>query len=118
MREAYDEHLALCARCIGKQRLHRTVDIALVVLASVSAVAFLAAFGIVRHYHPSHALYLELAGLAGFTLSALLWLAVLVATPAPLVITGAAKHGARILHDRLPEQVRERVPERLREHIG
>jgi hypothetical protein len=118
MREAYDEHFAQCARCVSKQRLHRAIDIGLVVLASVSAVAFLAAFGIVRHYHPNHAFYLEIAGLAGFMLSALLWLAVLVATPAPLVITGAAKQGARILHDHLPEHVRDRVPERLRERIG
>ncbi|MBV9670019.1 MAG: hypothetical protein JOZ43_03595 [Acidobacteriales bacterium] len=117
MRVAYEEHLQECAHCIYKQRLHRTIDIALVVLASVSAVAFLAAFGIVRHYHPVHAFYLEIAGLAGFAFSALMWLAVLVATPAPLVITGVAKHGARVLHDRLPEPVRERVPERLREKI-
>jgi anti-sigma factor RsiW len=117
MREAYEEHLAACPHCIAKQRLHRTIDIGLVALASVSAVAFLAAFGIVRHYRPHHALYLEIAGLAGFFVSVLLWLAVLLATPAPIVLTGAAKTGARALHDRLPEQVRERVPERLREKI-
>lgn len=117
MRGAYEEHFAECARCAGKQRLHRTIDVALVLLASLSAVAFLGAFGIVRHYKPSHAFYLELAGLAGFAFSAFMWLAVLLATPAPLVITGAAKHGARALHDRLPEHMKERVPERLREKI-
>jgi hypothetical protein len=117
MRGAYEDHLSECQRCINKQRLHRTIDITLVVLATVSAVAFLAAFGIVRHYKPSHAFYLEIAGLAGFAFSAFMWLAVLVATPAPLVISGAAKIGARALHDRLPENVRERFPERLREKI-
>lgn len=118
MRGAYEDHLAACEHCIYKQRLHRTIDIALVVIASISAVAFLAAFGIVRHYQPYHAFYLEIAGLAGFAFSAFMWLAVLVATPAPIVITGAAKIGARALHDRLPEHMRERVPERLRGKIG
>jgi len=117
MRGAYEDHLAECSRCIGKQRLHRTIDVALVLLASLSAIAFLAAFGIVRHYHPRHAFYLEIGGLAGFAFSSLMWLAVLVATPAPLVFTGAAKLGARAIHDRLPENVRERVPERFREKI-
>jgi hypothetical protein len=45
MRGAYEEHLAECARCIHKQRLHRTIDIGLVVIASMSAAAFLAAYG-------------------------------------------------------------------------
>jgi len=117
MRGAYEEHLVSCPHCAYKQRLHRTIDIALVVLASISAVAFLAAFGIVRHYQPRHALYLEIGGLAGFAFSAFMWLAVLLATPAPIVITDAAKLGARALHDRLPEHVRDRVPERFREKI-
>jgi anti-sigma factor RsiW len=118
MRGAYEEHLAECERCINKQRLHRTIDIGLVVIASMSAAAFLAAFGIVRHYQPHHALYLEIAGLGGFAFSAFMWLAVLLATPAPIVITGAARMGARVIHDRLPENVRERVPERLWEKIS
>lgn len=118
MRGAYVEHLAVCERCLYKQRLHRTIDIALVVIATISAVAFLAAFGVVRHYQPKHALYLEIAGLSGFVFSVFMWFAVLLATPAPTMITDAAKTGARALHDRLPENVRERVPERLRDKFS
>ena len=118
MRGAYVEHLAECEHCIYKQRLHRTIDIALVVLATLSAVAFLAAFGVVRHYQPNHAKYLEIAGLGGFFFSVVMWLGVLLATPATTVITDAAKTGARALHDRLPENVRDRVPERLRDKFS
>ncbi len=118
MRSAYVEHLDECEHCIYKQRLHRTIDIALVVIATISAVAFLAAFGVVRHYHPKHALYLEIAGLCGFVFSVFMWLGVLLATPAPTVITDAARTGARALHDRLPENMRDRVPERLRDKLS
>ena len=114
MRSAYEDHLAECERCIYKQRLHRTIDILLVVIATLSAGAFLISFLVVRHYQPHNAFYLELGGLAGFAFSAFMWLAVLLATPAPIVITGAAKIGARAIHERLPENLKEHVPERLR----
>jgi hypothetical protein len=52
--------------------------------------------------------------LAGFGLSALIWLAVAVATPAPMVMVGVAKLGARHVHDRLPAEIRERLPEDIR----
>jgi len=57
---------------------------------------------------------LEIAALAGFVLSALIWLIVAVATPAPMVVVDAAKIGARHVHDRLPAEIRERIPDELR----
>jgi hypothetical protein len=87
MRGDYELHLAECARCRGKQRLHRGVDIGLMVLASASAVVFLLAFGLIRHFHPVHA---------------------------PLVVAGLARSGARRVHDRLPPEIRERIPAELR----
>src|SRR5579863_6953287 len=104
----YEEHFAACAHCRSRQRLHRTIDISLIILASVSAGVFLLAFGVIRHLGRRHAVWLELAALAGFALSALIWLIVAVATPAPMAMVDAAKIGARHVHDRLPAEIRER----------
>ena len=114
MRSDYEDHFASCERCRSRQRIHRTIDISLIVLASVSAGMFLLAFGVIRHFGPRHALWLEIGALAGFALSALIWLAVAVATPAPMAVVDAAKVGARHVHDRLPPEIRERLPEELR----
>ncbi len=117
MRGDYESHFAECGRCRAKQRLHRTIDIGLIVIASVSAFLFLLAFAAVRHFSPKHAFILEMIALAGFAFSAVVWVLVLIATPAPVVMADAAKLGARRLHDRLPERVRERIPEDLRSRI-
>ena len=114
MRGDYEHHLAACEHCRGRQRLHRTIDVSLIVLASVSAGVFLLAFGVIRHFGPRHMLWLELAALGGFALSALIWLAVAVATPAPMTMVDVARLGARHVHDRLPAEIRERLPEDLR----
>jgi len=114
MRGDYEEHFAACEHCRSRQRLHRIIDVSLIVLASVSAGVFLLAFGVIRHFGPRHAFWLELAALAGFGLSALIWLVVAVATPAPMAVVDAAKLGARHVHDRLPQEIRERLPEELR----
>lgn len=114
MRGDYEDHVATCERCRSRQRLHRTIDISLIALASVSAGMFLLAFGVIRHFEPRHTFWLEIAALAGFALSALIWLIVAVATPAPMVMVDAAKIGARHVHDRLPAEIRDRLPEELR----
>jgi hypothetical protein len=110
----YEQHFSTCEHCRSRQRLHRTIDIALIVLASVSAAVFLLAFGVIRHFEPRHTFWLELGALAGFALSALIWLVVAVATPAPMTMVDVAKIGARHVHDRLPPEIRDRLPEELR----
>jgi hypothetical protein len=114
MRGDYEQHLAACERCRGRQRVHRIIDVGLIALASVSAGVFLLAFGVIRHFGPRHAFWLEIAALMGFALSALIWLVVAVATPVPVTVMDAAKQGARRVHDRLPEEIRQRLPEELR----
>ena len=114
MRGDYEKHLAACEWCRSRQQIHRVIDVGLIVLASVSAGVFLLAFGIIRFLGPAHALLLEIAALAGFALSALIWLGVAVATPAPVTMLDAAKEGARRVHDKLPEEIRQRLPEELR----
>lgn len=118
MRGDYEQHFAECERCRSRQGLHRGIDIALIVLASVSAGVFLLAFGVIHHFAPRHTLIFELIALTGFALSALIWLGVAVATPAPMAIVDAAKLGARHVHDRLPAEIRERLPEELRMKLG
>jgi hypothetical protein len=117
MRGAYEEHFTACEHCRKRQRLHRTVDVGLIALASISAGVFLLAFGLVLHFGPHHSLILEVAALAGFALSALIWLVVAVATPAPITVVHVAKLGARQVHDHLPAEIRERLPEEIRVKI-
>src|SRR5437763_2685716 len=114
MRGDYEAHFTECEHCRSRQQIHRAIDVGLIVLASVSAGVFLLAFGVIHHFAPRHTLILELAALCGFALSALIWLAVAVATPAPMAVVDADRLGARRVHDRLPQEIRERLPEELR----
>jgi hypothetical protein len=114
MRADYEHHFVACEHCRSRQKIHRIIDVSLIVLASLSAAVFLLAFGVIRHFGPRHALLLEVAALAGFALSALLWLVVAVATPVPTTVVDVARIGARRVHDRLPAEIRQRLPEDLR----
>jgi hypothetical protein len=101
MRGDYEQHLAECEHCQSRQVLHRTIDIVLMIVASVSAIMFLVAFGAVRHYSPRHALVLELIALAGFLFFSVVWLIVAVATPAPVVVADVARIQARRIQEKL-----------------
>jgi hypothetical protein len=117
MRGDYEQHLEECAHCHSRQVLHRTIDIGLMIVATVSALMFLVAFGAVRHYSPKHALVLELIALAGFLFFSVVWLIVAVATPAPVVVADVARIHARRIHDRLPSNIREKLPEVTQEFL-
>jgi hypothetical protein len=114
MRGDYEAHFRECEHCRSRQRLHRTIDISLMILATLSAFMFLFAYGVIRHFGPRHALIFELIAIGGFVLSTLIWLIVAVATPAPMAMVDVARIGARKVHDRLPPDLRERIPEELR----
>ncbi len=118
MREDYEAHLAECALCRSQAKTHRGIDIGLWVLASASMLVFFLAYGVIRYFHPSHAFWLEIGALGGFLLSMLLWLLVAVATPAPLVVKDVAMLGARVGLEKLPEEIRDRIPEDLRLKIS
>jgi len=117
MRGDYEKHFAACPHCRDRQQIHRIIDVGLIALASVSAGVFLLAFGVIRHFGPRHALWLEIGALFGFATSALIWLVVAMVTPAPVTVLDAAKEGARRVHDRLPEEIRQRLPEEIRTKI-
>ena len=59
-----------------------------------------------------------IAALFGFALSSLVWIVVVFATPAPVVMLDAAKLGARHVAERLPPNVLERIPEELKARIA
>ena len=113
MRGDYEDHLETCEYCRSRQKIHRMIDVGLIALASLSGGVFLLAFAVIRYLGPRHALILELAALTGFALSALIWLLVAVATPAPIVAVKAARDGAKKVHEKLPESIRDRIPEDL-----
>ena len=110
MRGDYEDHLAHCPHCRGKRTLHRVVDFALMLIATFSAGIFAIAFGLVRHYSPRHAVILEIIALCGFAFSSLMWIIVALTTPVPVMLIGAAKMGARRVHERLPQELRDRIP--------
>jgi hypothetical protein len=123
MRQDYEQHLAECDHCTSRQRLHRTIDVALIGLSTVSIAAFLLALAVIHHVQPLHhwalvdlhlwrmsiALGLQAAAIAGLLVSLLVWVLVAVATPAPIYLTGVALAQARVLQERIPEELRERL---------
>lgn len=113
MRGDYEAHFAECEHCRARRRLHRTIDFSLIGLATVSAFVFLVAFAVIHQLRPQHAFFLEVGSLAGFALSAVIWLAVAVATPAPIVAVQAARVQAKRVHEKLPEKIKEKIPEEL-----
>jgi hypothetical protein len=56
------------------------------------------------------AITLQAAAGLGLLVSLLAWVLVAVATPAPVYLTGMALAQARVLHDRIPEELRTRLP--------
>jgi hypothetical protein len=115
MRTDYEHHLEECAHCRSKQRLHRTVDVLLISVSTLSIMAFLLAAVIMHrveaithitdvHLHLRHtAVYvsLEAVAVAGLIFSTMLWVLVAIATPLPGFLNG-------ILQQRIPADLRQR----------
>lgn len=106
----YQGHLYECRHCRARQRLHRTIDLALMTLFTVSFFVFAAATMFIHHEpwaqltfaqvhmrHLSLALTLQEVSVAGLVLSVLMWILVAVATPVPLLITNTLHE--RFTHD-------------------
>jgi hypothetical protein len=107
MRGDYEQHLADCEHCHTRQRIHRTIDVSLISLSTVSAAAFLVALAIIHHVDP-----LQHWAIASFHLfnDIDVVLTMQFVTPAPMYLRGVALERARVLQDRLPEHLRERLP--------
>jgi hypothetical protein len=126
MRRDYEQHLVECDHCRSKQRLHRTIDVALISLSTASIAIFLLALAVLHRVQPHHrwilgqlhfwqmsfVLSLQAAAIAGLLVSLIIWVLVAVATPVPVYLTGVALAQARVLQDRIPEELEE-LKERL-----
>lgn len=122
MRVDYEDHLANCAHCRSRQRVHRAIDVTLITVSTISIVVFLLALAVIHHIEPlrTAAVYVHLehtrvvltlqaAAIVGLLASLAAWILVAIATPAPVYLTGVAIEQARVLQDRIPEELRSRL---------
>jgi hypothetical protein len=123
MRTDYEGHLEECDSCRRRQRLHRTIDVVLIGLSTLSVLAFILALAVIHHMEPLRnwalvmhldgryvPLTLQTAAMVGLLVSLLSWVLIAVTTPAPVYITGMALAQARVLQGRIPEELRGRLP--------
>ncbi len=121
MRKDYESHLTGCPHCRSKQRLHRTIDVLLLSVSTLSIMAFLLAVSVIHridtalHLGAVHvqllrtpiAISMEAVAFAGLFFSMLLWVLVAVATPLPSFLGGILR--SRIPAERLPANLRDRI---------
>ena len=119
MRKDYEEHLRSCAYCHSRQRLHRTIDVLLIGVATLSIAAFVLALDVAHKVEPLgswvllhlqlHRISLEvsvqLIAVLGLLASLMAWIVVAITTPASTFISEQAK----ALQDKIPVEVRERL---------
>lgn len=117
MRGDLEDHLRDCRQCRTRQRLHRTIDVTLIGLATLSILAFLLAIAVIHHLEPLRTwaialhmrqvyfpLTLQDLAVAGLLASVLLWLLVALVTPAPTYLSEVALTQARELRNRSPRK--------------
>lgn len=122
MRTDYEDHLATCTHCRSRQQMHRAIDVALISLSTISIVVFLLALAVIHHIEPlrTAAVHMHLehtpvvftlqaAAILGLLASLIAWILVAIATPAPIYLTEVAIEQARVLQDRIPEELRSRL---------
>jgi hypothetical protein len=127
LRGDYETHLRGCAHCRGKQRLHRTVDLLLLVVTTLACVAFLLAALVLHrvetirhlsgslhvhlgteralalaHVPQSITISLEAVAIAGVIFSLLLWALVLMTTPVPGMVSA-------MVYEHVSPELRERL---------
>ena len=124
MRKDYENHLAECSHCSGRQKFHRSLDATLAVLTSLAVLFFLFALAVLYHIRPlEHVAFKTLgldisdmyhmlmsAGVAGLVFSLIAFLLVITATPAPTYIGGIAAERAKLLEKRLPDSIKSLRP--------
>ncbi|MGB6191546.1 MAG: hypothetical protein WBF42_03695 [Terracidiphilus sp.] len=123
MRRDYEHHLKECPRCSSRQKFHRGLDVALVVLTSLSLFFSVFALAVLQHIKPLEHVAFNLLGLdtfdvyhmlvsaaiAGVLFSATAFALVLMATPAPSYLGGIAVERAKLLEEHLPESIKLRL---------
>jgi hypothetical protein len=124
MRKDYEQHFVECSRCRARLKFHRTLDVALVALTSLSVFFSLFALAVLRHIKPlEHVAFttfgldiadtyhmLVSAAIAGVCFSVIAFVLVLTATPVPSYLGGIAAERARSLEERLPDAIKSLRP--------
>ena len=116
MRTDYEQHFIECAHCRRLQAISRAIDLLLIMVSTLSIVAFLLAavvihrVELVTHIFSLHvrltqthavAISLEAVALAGMAFSGLIWILVAIATPLPGFL-------GSIVQKHLPADIRDR----------
>jgi len=116
MRTDYEQHFVECAHCRRRQTVARTIDVLLIVVSTLSIVAFLLAAVVIHrvelitHIFSLHvrltethavAISLEAVAVAGMVFSTLIWILVAIATPLPGFLGG-------IVQKHIPADIRDR----------
>jgi hypothetical protein len=124
MRKDYEQHFAECPHCRARQQFHRSLDVSLAVLTSLSVIFFLFALAVIRHIKPLEHVAFNIFGLdlfdmyhmlvsaavAGICFSVIAFLLVLTTTPVPSYLGGIAAERARLLEERLPDAIKSLRP--------
>lgn len=124
MRKDYENHFAECAHCSGRQKFHRSLDVALAVLTSVAVFFFLFALAVLKHIKPlEHVAFnvfgldrfdtyhmLVSAGISGLIFSVIALALVLTVTPVPGYLSDMAAARARFIEERLPAAIKSLRP--------
>jgi hypothetical protein len=124
MRKDYEGHLAECAHCSARQKVHRTIDVTLAILTSLSVLFFLFALAVIVHIKPFEYVFINIFGLdifdmyhmlvsaaiAGVCFSLIGLALVLTTTPAPSYLGGIAAERAKDIEERLPEAIKSLRP--------
>jgi hypothetical protein len=127
MRKDYEQHLAACSRCNSRQRFHRGLDVALVVLTSLSVFFSVFALAVLKHIKPLEHVAFNVLGLdifdmyhmlvsaaiAGVCFSVIAFALVLMATPVPAYLGGIAAERAKLLEERA-KLLEERLPDAIK----
>ena len=120
MRKDYEQHFAECPRCRGRQKFHRSLDVTLAILTSLSVVFFLFALAVVVHIKPLEYVSFNIFGLdisdmyhmlvsaaiAGVCFSLIGLALVLTTTPVPSYLGGIAAQRAKLIEALLPESIK------------
>src|SRR6266568_6455623 len=124
MRKDYEQHLVECSRCSARQKFHRSLDVTLVALTSLSVFFSLFALAVLRHIKPLEHVAFNILGLdivdtyhmlvsaaiAGVFFSVIAFVLVLTTTPVPSYLGGIAAERAKILEERLPAAIKSLRP--------
>lgn len=117
VRGDFEDHLVECRHCRTRQHLHRTIDVTLIGIATLSILAFLLAIAVIHHLEPlrtwaialhmrsiNFPLTLQDLAVAGLAVSVVAWLLVAIMTPVPTFLSEVAVTQAREIKNRSPRK--------------